>query len=172
LKRSSRRASQGKFGAMSESKTFPTGRVVFDDRYAPLLIATFFGEMGLDSAEWFERTHTRALHRQIALGSKVVSISDATRSERPSPEVRRFWAENTQNSPPAVKAAMLGTFVVIDSAILRGAMTAIGWLSEEARAIEPFRTVDDAIAEAVRRLDGAGFSVSVPRSYSLPPLHG
>jgi len=75
---------------------------------------------------------------------------------------------STYDAPEETKRAMLGTFVVVQSAVLRGAMTAIGWLSEGARAIETFKTVEEAIAEAKRRLGGAGITVAPPVPYRLP----
>jgi hypothetical protein len=55
---------------------------------------------------------------------------------------------------------MLGNFVVIDSPILRGALTAIDWLCHEGRRIEYFSTLADAVAVANLRLAAAGHAPS------------
>jgi hypothetical protein len=66
---------------MIQTKHFRVGHVIFDERYASLLIGTFFGEMNLESAQWFERIHTEAVRHQAAVGHQVVSISDSTRHQ-------------------------------------------------------------------------------------------
>ena len=53
--------------------------------------------------------------------------------------------------------AMLGVFVVIDKPILRGVLTAINWLCNEAKRVEYFPTLRDAVNLANVRFAASGY---------------
>ena len=123
------------------------------------------GKSGLDAAKWHNELQREELDALAAKGQKLISISDATQAERPSPEVRKYWAESLAETTPERDAATLATYVVINSAVMRGVMTAIGWLSERARAIKSVSSLSDAIRDALADLDAAG----IPRPAGLDP---
>jgi len=156
---------------MPEVRQNARGAIVIDDRYAPILITTFFGETNLELGKWFEEMNKKITLSQAAHGRRLISISDATAASKPSPEMRRFWADLSNNSSESMKNATLGTFIVIDNAVLRGAITAIGWLSPALRDLESFSTVDDAIREAMARLIKARLPLpQLAQPYQLPEL--
>lgn len=154
---------------MSEVRRNARGAVILDDRYAPLVITTFLGETDLELGQWFTEAHKRLLVSHASLGRRIVSISDATLARKPSPEMRRFWAERTANSGDPMKGAALASFLVVSSPVLRGAITAIGWLNPALREIESFSTIDDAIRAALARLIQADLPVpKLSGPYQLP----
>jgi hypothetical protein len=156
---------------MPDAKSFKTGAIVCDDRYGPLLVTTFIGVIDLEAARWFEEVHTRAILRQVALGRRVVSVNDSTQTGSPTPELRKFWSEMAERTSPTVLTAMLGTFVVLDSALMRGALTAISWLSPVLRDIESFATLPLALKAGTERLAAAGTPVPLsPTLYARPQL--
>lgn len=154
---------------MGEVRRNARGAVVLDDRYAPLVITTFLGETDLELGQWFTEANKKIFVSQAALGRRVVSISDATYARKPSPEMRRFWAETSNNAGDSMKQASLATFIVVNSALLRGAITAIGWLSPALRDLESFANIDDAVREGLARLIKAGLPVpKLNGPYELP----
>jgi hypothetical protein len=140
------------------------GAVVIDDRYAPLIVATFMGETDLELGRWFVAANKKILLQHAAAGRRLVSICDATLATKPTPEMRRFWADFSNSTTQTMKDATLATFLVVNSPLLRGAITAIGWLSPALRDLESFSTIDDAVREGASRLARA--------STPIPPLTG
>jgi len=154
---------------MPEIQRAHRGAVVIDDRYAPIIITTFLGETNLELGHWFAETHKKILLSHAALGRRVVTINDATWAQKPSPEMRRFWAEMADRSSESMKAATLATFLVVNSPLLRGAITAIGWLTPALRDLESYASVDDAIREGMARLLRADLPTpKLTGSYQLP----
>lgn len=149
---------------------FSQGRIVFDARYSPLLISTFFGKCDLEAAKWHTDLINQATLQAAKRGQRVITISDATHSDRPTAEARKFWADNMSTGSATVQAATLGTYVVFTSAVVRGALTAIGWLNPEVKKIETFGTLPDAILAALRRLAKERLPAPdlQPEGYQLP----
>lgn len=154
---------------MVEIRRFPGGFLVLDDRYAPLLVSTFVGKADLESTKWYSGVYTATVRREASKGRKVISINDASRAERPTADARKGWAEMADRSPVDVQNAVIASYVVLDNPLLRGAVTAIGWMTDKVRGLESFKTVDQAIEAAVARLAKEGHTVSLaPNGYRLP----
>ena len=156
---------------MPEVRQTARGAIVIDDRHAPLVITTFMGETDLSLGKWFEEMHTKIILNHGAKGRRVLSIADATLAVKPTPDMRRFWAELSDRATPTMKEATLATFLVVNSALLRGAITAISWMSPSLRDLESFATIDEAIREGSVRLARAMTPIpqlSVP--YRLPEV--
>lgn len=149
---------------------FSQGRIVFDARYSPLLISTFFGKCDLEAAKWHTDLINQATLQAAKRGQRVISISDASHSDRPTAEARKFWADNMSTGSATVQSATVATYVVFTSAVVRGALTAIGWLNPEVKKIETFGTLPDALLAATRRLAKERLSAPEldPKGYQLP----
>lgn len=145
-------------------------QIVIDDRYLPLLISTFVGRANVEAAKWHIETQNRIILDEARRGRRVVSISDSTRSDRPDAEARKYWAESMSQTPESVQAATLGNIVVVDSVLIRGALTAIGWLNPKARELETVRTLSQGIERAFAILIKAGVARPTldPHSYTPP----
>lgn len=129
--------------------------VAFDERYSPIFVTTFEGRLDLDSVVWHDDLSTKAIANATRAGRRSIHIVDARRVEVPNAQLRRYWATRIQQSTGTLET-MLGTFVVIDSPLLRGALTAIHWLCNEGRRIEYFSTLAAAVAIADLRLAALG----------------
>ena len=138
--------------------------VAFDERHAPIYITTFEGRLDLDAVVWHDTVATKAIQTALGQGRRVVHIVDARRVEVPHAQLRKHWAARLQESVGTLES-MLGNFVVIDSPLLRGALTAIDWLSHEGRRVEYFSTLADAVAVANLRLTAVG---SAPTPFDAP----
>jgi hypothetical protein len=155
---------------MSVWKDFGTGAVVIDDRYLPILVTTFFGDISLEVATWHGTTHQAMVATQARRAAKAISITDSSHTKAPPAEVRKYWGEQTKNFPAEVKQATLAAIVVIKSPIIRGVMTALSWLNPELRTVEVYDTMELALARAREHLrkDGQVVPPEVTR-YELPP---
>jgi hypothetical protein len=146
------------------------GSVVVDDRYAPLVVTTFIGQVELAQGAWFERTIRTLIHEQYALGNRIVNIHDATQSSRTTAEMRKFWAEMSSRNEQLLDAKTLSNPIVVGSAMLRGAITAVGWLNPRVAKLEVFSTLGDAIAASVTLLKRSGSTIQLALGgYQLPP---
>jgi hypothetical protein len=130
--------------------------VGFDDNHLPLMISTFRGPLDLDVARWHDDVSSRAIAQSLAQGRRVLHVVDARDVDVPSAQLRKFWAERITQSASTIEA-MLGVFVVIDKPILRGVLTAINWICNEARRVEYFPTLRDAVNLANVRFAAAGY---------------
>jgi hypothetical protein len=156
---------------MPEVKDGRLGRVIVDDRYAPLIISSFIGETDLPLGEWFEETSIRLVRAQGRLRRRVVGIHDTSQAGRTSAEMRKFWADMAKRTPPEVERAMLSNLIVISSPIMRGVLTAVGWLNPEVAKLRTFPSLAAAIDAAIADLRADGSTVTLPPGgYVLPPL--
>jgi hypothetical protein len=151
---------------------FSHARIVFDARYSPLVITTFFGRCDLEAAQWHTELMNQATVEAARRGQRVITISDATHSDRPTPEARKYWADNMSTASAVAKAATLATYVVFTSAVVRGALTAIGWLNPDVKKIETFASLSDAIQAANLRFKKERITVPHldPKDYKLPQV--
>src|SRR5690606_23599055 len=154
---------------MAEVRRNARGAVILDDRYAPLIITTFLGDANLELGQWFMEANRRVLVSQAALGRRVISIVDATHARKPTPEMRKFWADMSNGDGDSVRNASLANFIVVNNSLIRGAITAIAWLSPTLRALESFATMEEALDQALLRLSKAGIAAPKLRTpYALP----
>lgn len=108
------------------------GAVVVDLRHHPIVITTWFGKATPNTVEGFFRVSIDAYRAAIARAIPHVLITDTEESDMPDAAVRAQIAELTkaQNEALAPSAALnYGSYVVISNPIIRGALTAIGWLT-------------------------------------------
>lgn len=127
-----------------------------DDTHLPLLITTFRGNIELDTAKWHHQATSAVLEYRRSHRLPVVYITDSRAMHVPSATVRKYWAD-IMNENEAIMNAMLGNFVVLDSAIMRGALTAIEWLTTSTRRIRYVASLEEAVAEGNRCLAEHGF---------------
>lgn len=126
-----------------------------DDTYLPLVITTFRGNIELDMAQWHHSATSSVLLPRHRLGQPVVYITDARRMHVPSATVRKYWAEIMKENE-AMMNALLGNVVVMDGPIMRGALTAIEWITTLSRRIQYVATLERAVEEANHSLRQRG----------------
>lgn len=141
---------------MVASRSFPECTLTFDDRYPPILISIWSGRADLEAAKWHGDLNRSASEALLARGLPIVSISEALASERPGPDVRKYWADSIAQESSEIIEGTIGTIVVFGSALMRGVLTAVGWLNPEARKIKTVATMAEAIDLALAKLDEAG----------------
>src|SRR5688572_9373782 len=102
-------------------------------------------------------------------GRRIVGISDASQSARTSPEMRKFWADMSRRAPADVNRIVLANLVVISSPMMRGVLTAVGWLNPEVAQLRIFPSLKAAVDEGVDQLRAQGLTVPLPPGGYQPP---
>lgn len=131
------------------------GSIVIDSRFLPILFVTFRG----GSTEGLIRDYFKkleALHRRLGPDARYVSITDAREASHPPAAVRKLVADLTEAHRDVWSRLVLRSLTVIDSAVIRGAFTAIEWISRRPFDIQMVASVSAALDEAARVLDEAG----------------
>lgn len=136
---------------MIVKQTRGSSLAALDDTYLPLLITTFRGHIELDMARWHHQATSAVLDHRYRHRLPVGYITDSRGMHVPSATVRKYWAE-IMNEREAVMNAMLCNVVVMDSSIMRGALTAIEWLTTSTRRIRYVASLEEAVAEGNRCL--------------------
>jgi hypothetical protein len=77
-----------------------------------------------------------------------------------TPTDRKHLAELTEKVPAAELERTVGSFVVVEQAVVRGALTAVRWLSPKFMIVEPVASVGEALDASKARLAQRGVEVS------------
>jgi hypothetical protein len=91
---------------------------------------------------------TCAFDRALARSGLLLCISDSRRASHDAKQ-RRLIAEWADTVTPRCQKRMIGTIVILDSALIRGALTALNWLSRE--QIPQYMAADGYEAVAIGR---------------------
>ncbi len=147
------------------------GTVIADARYAPLYIATWYDQPAEDVIRPFFAWNLRIVEQALRDGGYVL-ITDSTRSERPAPVERRLIAELTEAMPPEGTERCLGSYVVVDNPLIRGALTAMQWLGANPWNFISVKTCAEAIRRGLENMAEAGMPLPSdldPDRYEAPP---
>jgi hypothetical protein len=98
-------------------------------------------------------------------GRRVMTISDCRAVTKVDVAVRSAFGKHSNSQSEAVRKNNLVSIVVVESGVLRAALTAITWLSPQMRSTRAVKNLDDA-AEAVRAACATG-AVPVPPTLEL-----
>ncbi|MEZ4340370.1 MAG: hypothetical protein R3B82_27435 [Sandaracinaceae bacterium] len=150
---------------MPSSKRFGSATVTFDDRFVPIIVVVWEGQTTLEAAKWGMEQQQRVMSELTRRRERFILVSDASGAHRPSPEVRRFFATASEEQPVELRRHALSSYVVLSSGLMRGVMTAVGWLSEAARSVRSVATLREALERSLEDLDAAG----VTRPEGLDP---
>jgi hypothetical protein len=132
--------------------------VVGDIRHFPILIATWFGEPTEHLVRAYFAWSDEVAREAFERGQRYVIISDNAHAERPSPTIRKLISALIDAGPAAETDRVITSFVVFESALVRGAVTAMQWLSRKDWNLTTSATVQLAVAGAL----------SVLKQYRMP----
>jgi hypothetical protein len=125
------------------------------DRHLPVLLSTFRGELELNAVRHHDEQVSAIIAKSLEQRRPVVYVVDARGIAMPSAMVRRYWATQI-NESRAVLDSMLGTFIILDNAIVRGALTAIVWMTDAAKRLSYVPTFEVALERANTLLSEQG----------------
>ena len=131
------------------------------------------GPASVTTAKYFFEWHHKLHERAAREGRRFYSISDASLAGRPSPEVRRLFADDVKaraektERPDEAEVSS----VVLTNRLLRGALTAIGWVAPSMKYLHTAGTMQEALEHIFEemRADGVTPPVAVePATYKSP----
>jgi hypothetical protein len=137
--------------------------VVIDHRYAPVYITTWFGVGTEEIFVKFYEANRNVVEENCAAKQAFVVISDASDAERPPPKVRARLTEIGEDAPDG-QPFMVGNYVILESALVRGAFTAMQWVSRRKWPSVVVASPGEAIERALEDLTRAG--VAAPAGLS------
>lgn len=141
-----------------------TTAAVIDFRHFPVVVTTFWGA----STEKLMREYFSAMnrfHATLQPGERYVGVADGSESKRPDAVARKVIAELTDANQEEIKSWCIESYTVVTSGLVRGAVTAIQWLTQKKWDLELVPSMDEAFDKARATLEGAG----LPWPESLDP---
>ena len=126
--------------------------IVMDDTYFPVVVATWFGAPSEKAVRIYFEWAREMVARATREGARIVNITDAGPAKTPDAAVRRLIADLTK----ALEAAggndeAMMSYVVVENAVIRGVMTALGWLHGNLKA-HHVSTCAEALEAGIREL--------------------
>lgn len=117
--------------------------VVVDIRRLPLVVTTWLGDPTLGLVDAYAQWLRRFVESSSLSGRRVVLLDDASRAERPTPQVRGRLAK--LECPAEVVVARL---IVARTAAIRGAVTALTWST--GKPLRTVETIEQGVSESLR----------------------
>ncbi len=131
--------------------------IILDDSLHPLIFQTLHGVV--DDAEidemiaWYDRLHTEGRGRYALILHGEIGHRPVTSAQR------KRIAEWRKRSMPRHDPICVGTAVILESAVQRGAMKAINWLTTPLSPQKGVATRREAVEWCIRALGNAGVTV-------------
>ncbi len=123
----------------------------YDTSRYPLVFATWAGDS--DKAEvlafnrWLEELMARALRQ----GDQIIVINDSTHSGRMPSDARKSMTDAMNHRAAELNDTLIVTYAVVTSTVVRGVLTAIGWMAKDMKKVK----ICSSLAEAVERSEAA-----------------
>lgn len=136
--------------------------IEIEERYWPLLVVRF---VGTPTDQQFQ-AYLERMTQLVGNGRKRVLLLDGRRAGRAPPSQRRMQAEWMQANKEQIRAVNLLMLIVINSAIVRGVLTAILWFQDIPGNYKVVSSLDEALELARNEVDKSGL-----RLPSLQGLH-
>lgn len=129
------------------------GRLIVDDRFPPLFITTWIGEPSETMVRAYYDEMATALEQAQRMGTRVVLATDAMMVDRPPSTIRKLVAELHDQQVERFEGPLIETnYVALGSAVIRGAITAVNWISNRGFPVEALPDMASALQAAVGRL--------------------
>ncbi len=134
----------------------PIGSVALDDRTFPVVFVTWIGVADAATLRPFFEWNAQILRRAVKERRPFSMITDATLAGRPDAAARSIIAELTQqmqrNHADADPYRVLGP-IVVDNPLVRGALTAVGWIMGNGLEVEYADSCPSAITLVQKRFE-------------------
>lgn len=130
--------------------------VVLDARYWPVVFATWFDEPTEALVKRYFDAHAVLLERGRVNREPIVLVTDTFATKQPSAKARKLIADLTNAQPAYAATITVGSIIVIESAILRGVVTALQWILPRMAESVNVGSVGAAIERAFAILDQNG----------------
>ncbi len=128
-------------------------RIILDDQHFPVLISRWEGRITVPVARETFAAIDVLLARGQSEGVRVWSAVDATATKRPDAVTRKTLSELTdageERFPGVIRKP---SFLAIDSAVVRGALTAMQWISKSSVDVKAYPDLESMLHGVVASL--------------------
>src|ERR1019366_372557 len=131
-----------------------------DESRFPLVVVTFEGQLADHEFDRYLLTMSRVLQRR----AKNAIVFDARRAAAPTAMQRSKQAAWLKSNRAAIQQYSCGSVFVITSALIRGGLTAILWISPIPGAHTVVSTLAEGEAWALGRLAAEGVALPVTKA--------
>jgi hypothetical protein len=142
---------------------------LIDERFDPVIVASFYGvitpKLLRDFSVWF-----RGYLASLRPGTKFVMINDPRGVPAHAPVLRKIAVEEIRKLRVLMELHALENIMIIDNTLLRGAITALYWLTDN-KVHCAVKDMPEAIATALEAMTRAGLPVPAgldAMSYEIP----
>jgi hypothetical protein len=124
--------------------------------YYPVIFARFEGETSVEDADAFNDFLRESMSRATENGDDVVALIDSLATTKVSPAVRKSFADLIRSVEKAWYQRMVGVVVLYENVLMRGALTAISWVSPLALDILAARDLNQGRELLLKAYNKAG----------------
>jgi len=137
------------------------GAIVIDERHAPVYIAAWFGAASEATARAYFAWTTEIIEGALRSRRACAIVVDSEDAGRPSAKVRALMAELSDQVPRAED--LLRVYVALPNPLVRGALTAMQWLSRKPWPMVVVPSIGDGITKSIEwiRANGGGVPSSL-----------
>ncbi|NUP11924.1 MAG: hypothetical protein HOW73_38245 [Polyangiaceae bacterium] len=133
-----------------------TPPIEFETRYFPLVVVVLHGLPTDSEYQWMFIEWERIYARR----EKFLALTDARNvTDRAPPKQRAMLADWTRKTEPLLLPYSCGSAIIVESAWVRGALTAIHWLHKPKVPQAYFTKVPEAYDWAASRLTECGVAI-------------
>jgi len=126
--------------------------IVVDDTHFPVVVSTWIGAPTERAVRGYFAWLHELLPRAIREGTPLVNVTDSGLAGLPSGDVRRLIADLTVEwERSGADKQAVSSFVVVESAVMRGALRALAWLHGDMKTTQ-FATCEEALEAAIQVL--------------------
>ncbi|MBL4685753.1 MAG: hypothetical protein JKY37_14255 [Nannocystaceae bacterium] len=147
------------------------GSILLDEQHFPMILQRWEGAVTVDVVRGHFEHSIALLERARRENVAVSVVLDASDAARPTSIVRKFIADHADEIAAQWPELLRPTRVVIQSAPLRGVITALGWLSRGALQLASYPSRVSAIRAAIAHLESVGSATPEPfdpSTYEFP----
>lgn len=127
--------------------------IVMDASFLPVMINTYSGvtteKLLRESCAWMNEYLSKQLRHP-----KIVAIADTRTVTTTDSKIRKVAAEESKKLEAQMLAHNVETIVILDNAILRGAIKAVGWITS--LKLKPAKNLEEALRFADESLASVG----------------
>ncbi|MEM8605949.1 MAG: hypothetical protein AAGF92_02540 [Myxococcota bacterium] len=145
----------------------PSGvKLEFDVSMWPLCLVTMPAEMSLEDIDFLQASYEHV----FASPNRHALIVDTTMIEKiPDATLRRRMKEFEDSRRPIIREKNIGSAIVLSSSVVRGAYTALRWISPQPAPNKAFANVRDAARWCIEGIEADGQDLP-PTAYILAGL--
>ncbi len=122
-------------------------QITVETRFYPFVLMSFRGDP--TESEYRALFDSLAQISRKALRESTKHVCITVSSCNISPQNRKLVASLTEKHPEELMGPVIGSYVIVDSTILRGLLTALRWLSPKLAKLETPGSPDEAMTAAL-----------------------